>query len=139
MSFRSTQLPHMAHVAILQNFDSIRSLVEILDTDVSLRHTFDLCPGIAETVIQRQIHRQLLPLAIANIEASHKTYTLWDIQDVKNLYLDVFENPSRFTDRLKVPDTRNPIPMGDLVRMGDIHSGIGRIMKRYMEQAWEKS
>ncbi|KAI0436387.1 hypothetical protein F4803DRAFT_542416, partial [Xylaria telfairii] len=137
MSPLSAQQSAIAHMIILQNFPNIRSLVDALNANISLRHAFDSCPGIAEIAIRRQIDPKLLPLAIANIEASHKTYTHSDIQEVKNLYLDVFENPRRFTDRLQISNNTNPIPMNDLIRMGEIHDNIGRVMRRYMEHAWE--
>ncbi|TRX94156.1 hypothetical protein FHL15_004924 [Xylaria flabelliformis] len=85
---------------------------------------FASCPGIAETIIRQQIHPQLQPLAIAHIEASHKTYTRRDRDEVKRLYLDVFENPTRFTDRIDTSNLTNPLPTRDLIQMGRVYDVI---------------
>ncbi|KAI0547862.1 hypothetical protein F4679DRAFT_586148 [Xylaria curta] len=129
------QMPRSILVETLKNINNISQLLPTLLAHRCFLDAFTSCPGIAETIIQRQIHPQLLPLAIANIEASHKTYTHRDIDEVKRLYLDVLEKPRRFTDRIDTSNLTNPIPTSDLIQMGRIHGAIGDIVSSFMRDA----
>ncbi|KAI0452824.1 hypothetical protein F5B21DRAFT_319451 [Xylaria acuta] len=130
------QLPDTILVNILKRVDTVHCLSRALLAHKCFSNANASCPGIAETIIQRRIHPQLLPLAIANIEASHKTYTRRDLDAVKDLYMGVFENPRRFTDRLKAPNSTNPIPISDLIQIERIDDVIGRIATEYTSEAW---
>ncbi|KAI8947202.1 hypothetical protein F4801DRAFT_605672 [Xylaria longipes] len=137
MPLSITQLPNTVLVDVLKQVNNIYDLSHALLAHKCFKNAFNSYPGIAEALIPRHIHPQLLPLAIANIEASHTTYTPSDIDTVKDLYWDVFENPTRFTDRLKVPNTTNPIPIKDLIQMVRINDVIGQIARKYILEAWE--
>ncbi|KAI0186324.1 hypothetical protein EV127DRAFT_174066 [Xylaria flabelliformis] len=124
MTLSIIQLPRTILVIILK---SLRNISQLLPTILAHRcflDAFTSCPGIAETIIQQQIHPQLQPLAIAHIEASHKTYTRRDTDEVKRLYSDVFEKPERFTDRINTSNLTNPLPTRDLIQMGRIYDVI---------------
>ncbi|KAI1739117.1 hypothetical protein F4680DRAFT_449223 [Xylaria scruposa] len=135
MTLSIIQMPRNILVEILKNINNISQLLPTLLAHRCFLDAFTSCPGIAETIIRRQIHPQLLPLAIANIEASHKTYTHRDIDEVKRLYLDVFEKPERFTDRIDASNLTNPMPTSDLIQMGRIYGAIGDIVARFIRDA----
>ncbi|KAJ2974228.1 hypothetical protein NUW58_g8726 [Xylaria curta] len=115
----------------------MESLVHVLMVGRRFMKVFDSKPGIAEKVIQNQIHPLLLPLAVANMEASRKEYTHQDLDEVKKLYLDVLYNPSHFTDRLKGrPNWEHRFPIKDLIRMGRVYTLIKRLTRKFSSAAW---
>ncbi|KAI0539616.1 hypothetical protein GGR58DRAFT_228888 [Xylaria digitata] len=142
MPLRIYQLPTRILTDVLEKFDDIEYLPPVLRAHGCFRIAFRSRSGIAERIIQRQIHPRLLPLAVANYEVSRFTFTSEDVEGVVQIYMNVLNDPHRFSLRLRVRSPQRierpshsywviPIGMGDLLQMGRIHNYIRVFVKTY--------
>lgn len=123
---------------VLRSLHDIADLPSILLAHSRLYEAFYASydhPRIDKMIVQRQIDRRLLPLAIANIETSHRTYTDDTIQEVRDTYHLIFQDPASFVERF---EKNKSIPTSDLIQMGRIHRFIGKLVHDYSSAAWQK-
>ncbi|KAI0432360.1 hypothetical protein F5Y09DRAFT_353648 [Xylaria sp. FL1042] len=99
----------------MEQIDNIKHLPLILLARRCFKNGFDSRLGIAERIIQHQIHPRLLPLAVAHMEASHEFYDR--------------------VDRLKPSVTDKPIGTRRLVQTGSVHDIIQKFMDNYLSLA----
>lgn len=135
---RINQLPPEVLAIVLRNLDDAGDLIPIfLAHSCFSRAFYEYYPNtrIDKIILRRQIDPRLLPLAIANVEASHRTYPDRDILDVREAYVDIMFTPSTFIERFNKPDV---IPTSDMIRMGRIHNCIGTAVQGYSSAAWRE-
>ncbi|KAJ8126764.1 hypothetical protein O1611_g6873 [Lasiodiplodia mahajangana] len=125
---------------ILGCLDNIGSLVPTLLASSRFMDAFETVPGIAEKIIQRQVHPHLLPLAIAIIDARHGKYK--HREEVAKLGHDIWAEPEQFTDRLNPHHLDQTANHGDvlstrsLIHIGYYYTFIGKVVDYYALHAW---
>ncbi|KAI1114955.1 hypothetical protein F5Y14DRAFT_461052 [Nemania sp. NC0429] len=133
-------LPLELAAIILRNLDDICDLTPTLLSHMRFYRAFyEYWPRtrIDRIIILKQIDPGLLPVAIANVEASHRTYTDSDdhVREVKGIYDTIFVEPQELIDHLK---DVGAMPTRDLIQMGRIHNYIGHFVQDYSSTAWQK-
>ncbi|KAI1271340.1 hypothetical protein F5Y07DRAFT_404500 [Xylaria sp. FL0933] len=112
MALSFINLPVEIVASILEQLDNIKDLPPVLLTHSCFKDVLEALPGIPEKIIQRQIHPHLLPLAVAHMEASDKSYG--------------------------VDDGLKPIGMKGLIWIGFFHDLIEGFVDRYVDEAIAK-
>ncbi|KAI1122234.1 hypothetical protein F5Y10DRAFT_287358 [Nemania abortiva] len=139
------QLTIEVRILILEALDDISSLVPALCAHRCFYDAFKAGKGIAEVIIQRQVHPHLLPLAIAAVEASHSHRgNIVERERIHELCANIDKNPGPFIDRLKArrpgrkPSSSTPIPIPDLIQIGRCHDIIKELAVGYAALAWRR-
>ncbi|KAI0107853.1 hypothetical protein GGR51DRAFT_559188 [Nemania sp. FL0031] len=126
---------------ILKCIDDIDSLVATFSVHPCFLKTFELYSGIAEGIIQQQVHPHLLPLAVAVIDGLHGRYR--STAEVTELCRNLYQEPNPFTNRLKARrsdenfNVGNALSTRDLVQIGRCHNFIGELVDKYAAMAWK--
>lgn len=133
-----TDLPCELVASILGSLDDIRSLSSALLASRHIYDSFKAIPGIEASIIQRQVTPNLVPYAVAVLEASHLPRSRHlitgvvsaDRKAVDRLLDELNDQPAELSARL------SSMPRSQLRRISDMHDLIHALSLSFADEAW---
>jgi hypothetical protein len=116
---------------VLRSFDHTHCLPPALLTCRHFYSSFPETPGVAATILRRQIDPKLLPFSIALLEASSLPHPRTPAL-VKTLLDKLYHRPDELAAKVAV------IPTRDILMLGRIHDVIESLATDFLAQAWAR-
>lgn len=117
--------------SVLRSFDNVHCLLPALLTCRHFYASFQETPGVAATVLRRQVDPKRLPFSIAILEASNLPHPRSPVL-VKALLDKLYHRSDELAAQASI------IPTRDILMLGRVHDVIESLATDFLSQAWAR-
>lgn len=124
-----TKLPYELVASVLRKFDNVRFLPPSILTCRHFYSSFKEHPDVKYEVLRRQVTSDLLPYAVAVMEASRLPHPLTGAS-IQGILDALYNEPAKLVTQLRT------VPLPVLLKMGQTHDVIQSLAADFATDAW---